>query len=155
VAVLQITLSFVRRSDLQSFMATETTQPRKRRRSGRDGPRDEPETTPNSSHGTGHSADAPFHDSEDFIPFAPDSAGEEDEPPTREWDKGKSKGRGRDRDSGRRRDRDSYGDDGYANKKQRTDAASRKAPWVADIDWDDCNNVAEMYVLSHLCRCLF
>ncbi|TFY59950.1 hypothetical protein EVG20_g7606 [Dentipellis fragilis] len=35
-------------------------------------------------------------------------------------------------------------DDGYENKKQRLDAASRKAPWVVDVDWDSCANVAEM-----------
>jgi hypothetical protein len=37
-------------------------------------------------------------------------------------------------------------DDGYSNKKQRTDAASRKAPWVTGLNWERCNNVAEMLV---------
>ena len=67
----------------------------------------------------------------------------------------------RDRDRRRDRDRDERREqngtkrkyemvfdpnDGYSNKKQRTDAASRKAPWVAGLDWERCNNVAEMYV---------
>lgn len=34
--------------------------------------------------------------------------------------------------------------DGYSNKKQRSDAASRKAPWVAGLNWHRCKNVAEM-----------
>ncbi|KAH9484478.1 Poly(A) RNA polymerase cid14 [Psilocybe cubensis] len=46
------------------------------------------------------------------------------------------------RSSGKRR-HDEY-DDGYANKKQRVDAASRKAPWVNGLDLERCQNVAEM-----------
>jgi len=90
-------------------------------------------------------------------------------PPTREWDKGKAREHSRDgdrrRDNPRERDSDrSEGkrkydmvfdfDDGFANKKQRTDALSRKAPWVTGLDWDRCNNVAEMCVSSWLLSCL-
>ncbi|KLO19261.1 hypothetical protein SCHPADRAFT_899095 [Schizopora paradoxa] len=34
--------------------------------------------------------------------------------------------------------------DGYASKKQKVDAASRRCPWAADVDWEGCRNVAEM-----------
>ncbi len=37
--------------------------------------------------------------------------------------------------------------DGYTNKKQRVDAASRRCPWAADVDWEGCRNVAEMCVI--------
>jgi non-canonical poly(A) RNA polymerase PAPD5/7 len=81
---------------------------------------------------------------------------------SRDRDRNREKYRDRERD--RDRDRDGYGDrngegihkrkyemvfdpnDGYANKKQRTNASSRKAPWVVDLNWDRCNNVAEMCV---------
>ena len=65
-------------------------------------------------------------------------------------------GRTRDRDRDLDRDADSRGtkrkkdlydlNDGYANKKQRLDAASRKSPWVADLDWTRCRHVAELCV---------
>lgn len=42
--------------------------------------------------------------------------------------------------------------DDYLNKKQRVDAASRRAPWVWDVDWESCNNVAEMYVYLFVMR---
>ncbi|KAI0636561.1 hypothetical protein C8Q77DRAFT_1154490 [Trametes polyzona] len=81
---------------------------------------------------------------------------QEDWPPVREWDKGKGKGKARERErerewerekehAGRKRKAEEIDlDDGYANKKQRVAAASRKAPWVKDVDWDSCTNVAEM-----------
>ncbi|KXN91438.1 Poly(A) RNA polymerase cid14 [Leucoagaricus sp. SymC.cos] len=53
--------------------------------------------------------------------------------------------RSRERDDRRKRKYETIDlDDRYANKKQRMDAASRRAPWVYDVDWDDCKNVAEM-----------
>ncbi|TFK46660.1 Nucleotidyltransferase, partial [Heliocybe sulcata] len=63
----------------------------------------------------------------------------------REWDMGKRKAA----DSpGKKRKVEEYDqDDGYANKRERTNAACRRAPWVHDVDWDSCNNVAEMYVM--------
>jgi len=73
-----------------------------------------------------------------------------DAPPTnneREWDQGKvrERSRGRCGESTKKRKHDAVDfEDGYANKKQRMNAASRKAPWVYDIDWKDCRNVAEM-----------
>lgn len=87
----------------------------------------------------------------------------------REWDRGKDgyEDRRRDRDGDRirgtdndeERDRNRSGNkrkyemvfdpnDGYSNKKQRTDASSRKAPWLTGLDMGHCNNVAELYV-SH------
>ncbi|KAJ3514208.1 hypothetical protein NLJ89_g2503 [Agrocybe chaxingu] len=38
-------------------------------------------------------------------------------------------------------------DDGYASKKQRTDAASRKCPWVNGPELERCQNVAEIPAL--------
>lgn len=88
---------------------------------------------------------------EDFIPFTfedEEKVEEEEvvevEPPVREWDKGK--GRAKESDSRKRKHDEVDLNDGYANKKQRLDAASRRAPWAVDVDWDKCNNVAEMYV---------
>jgi len=34
--------------------------------------------------------------------------------------------------------------DSNANKKQRVDANSRKAPWLDKFHWENCKNVAEM-----------
>ncbi|TFY80031.1 hypothetical protein EWM64_g3977 [Hericium alpestre] len=107
-----------------------------------------------------------FAGGDDFIPFGFDDSDEGDEDigrkgkesprkerKEREWDKGKGKSRDwerdrerdRDRGSARKRKADDYdADDGFANKKQRLDAASRKAPWTVDVDWDTCANVAEM-----------
>ena len=51
------------------------------------------------------------------------------------------------RDSGKhanKRRHDQDADQTYGNKKQRLDIPLRKAPWVADIDWDRCRNAAEM-----------
>ncbi|VDB82658.1 unnamed protein product [Peniophora sp. CBMAI 1063] len=61
-----------------------------------------------------------------------------------------NRGRGRDRDRGRedagkmRKASDFDPDDGYQSKKQRQDAASRKAPWTDMMDTDGCTNVAEL-----------
>ena len=45
---------------------------------------------------------------------------------------------------GNKRRHDQDLDQYHGNKKQRVDIPLRKAPWVADIDWDRCKNVAEM-----------
>ncbi|RDB22215.1 Poly(A) RNA polymerase cid14 [Hypsizygus marmoreus] len=57
----------------------------------------------------------------------------------------------RDRDGDRRGTKREYEmvfdfdpNDGYASKKQRMDASSRKCPWTAGLDWDRCHHVAEM-----------
>ena len=56
--------------------------------------------------------------------------------------------RGRD-GVGRKRKADEVDlEDGYASKKERVAAASRRAPWARDVDWDGCSNVAELYVPS-------
>ncbi|KIL67059.1 hypothetical protein M378DRAFT_326166 [Amanita muscaria Koide BX008] len=34
--------------------------------------------------------------------------------------------------------------DGYLNKKQRSSASSRRAPWLNQFNWESCKNVAEM-----------
>ncbi|KAJ6501894.1 hypothetical protein C8R45DRAFT_895053 [Mycena sanguinolenta] len=52
----------------------------------------------------------------------------------REWDRGK-----------RKYDMVFDPNDGYQNKKQRTDARSRLAPWVDQVDWDGCENAAELF----------
>ena len=94
-----------------------------------------------------------FHD--DFIAFTLSEAEEEDaeevkvkETPVREWDKRKA----RTRDSGapssgqKRKVDELVFNDGYSSKKQGMDAASRRAPWVWDVDMEACTNVAQMYV---------
>lgn len=76
---------------------------------------------------------------------------EKSKPPhsEREWDRGKDardndrRDRRNDPDSSRKRKHDDY-DDGYTNKKERMDAASRKCPWVNGLDLERCRNVAEM-----------
>ncbi|KAI8989833.1 hypothetical protein BD414DRAFT_414259 [Trametes punicea] len=103
----------------------------------------------------------------DFIPFTFSDPEEpepvqEDWPPVREWDKGKGKAREREREIEREREREHSEhagrkrkvdeidfDDGYVSKKQRVAAASRKAPWVKDVDWESCTNVAEACVRLH------
>ncbi|KAI9446546.1 hypothetical protein H4582DRAFT_1906504 [Lactarius indigo] len=52
--------------------------------------------------------------------------------------------RERDGGDGKKRRLDFDQNDGYSNKKERTDAASRKAPWVTDVDWEGSTNVAEL-----------
>jgi non-canonical poly(A) RNA polymerase PAPD5/7 len=82
---------------------------------------------------------------EDFVGFvaSDDEDAEEPQKPAREWDVGKPS-RADERDRGRRRDHER--EDGYANKKERMNASSRRAPWVDDVAWEDCANVAEMCV---------
>ncbi|KAG2154089.1 hypothetical protein DEU56DRAFT_437181 [Suillus clintonianus] len=72
--------------------------------------------------------------------------------PEREWDKGKPSERDRDgpRDRSGRGTKRTYemvfGEDLRDFSKHRQDhrPASRKAPWIAKVDWDSCRNVAEM-----------
>jgi non-canonical poly(A) RNA polymerase PAPD5/7 len=100
-----------------------------------------------------------FENNGDFIAFEPDDSLEDrDQHPRednegareREWDKGKGKARERDGGGGKKRKADIDQNDGYNNKKQRTNAASRKAPWVADFDWEGSANVAELYAFFSL-----
>ena len=94
--------------------------------------------------------EASFENNGDFIAFGSvnDDHPEEvkEDIREREWDKGKRKAGERDSGGGRRRKADFDRNDGYNNKKERIDAASRKAPWVADVDWEGSTNVAELYV---------
>jgi non-canonical poly(A) RNA polymerase PAPD5/7 len=83
---------------------------------------------------------------DDFLPFElSESESDAQAPPrpTREWDEGKPEERDR---KGKRKDRGYEREDGYENKKQRVNAASRRAPWVVDVEWERCSNVAEMCV---------
>lgn len=134
-------------------------------------------TSPRAKAGEPPVLTAAFPEGGDFIPFddsgpelektqqpGQDQRERKRSPPTREWDRGKVRVREpsppsdqrkrrersweRDqKDSGRKRKHDTTFDDGYENKKQRTDAASRKAPWVSDVNWESCTNVAEMCVV--------
>ena len=94
--------------------------------------------------------EASFENNGDFIAFGlvddDHREGAKEEIREREWDKGKRKAAERDGGGGRKRKVDFDRDDGYNNKKERTNAASRKAPWVADVDWERSTNVAELYV---------
>lgn len=96
----------------------------------------------------------------DFIPFAfsepePEPVEKEEarrarSPPTREWDRGKGKakatdGRQESDHAGRKRKAEEIDfNDGYASKKERLAASSRRAPWAKDLKWEECANVAEM-----------
>ncbi|KAJ7087544.1 hypothetical protein B0H15DRAFT_922935 [Mycena belliarum] len=117
----------------------------------------------------GHTATAPFEAGTDFIRLEPDSDSEERERRKNRGRDGRGNGRGKDEDKERTRDAnraDGNGrangrerewdrgkrkydmvfdpSDGYQNKKQRTDAKSRLAPWVDHVEWDGCNNAAEL-----------
>ncbi|KAH9931703.1 uncharacterized protein BXZ73DRAFT_90121 [Epithele typhae] len=120
---------------------------------------------PHAKHDRNRSATTAFGE-DDFVPFVfPDDPTEghlserESSPPEREWDRGKAKGKGRGKERSRSRDRgreDGAGasrkrkavevsnDDGYANKKERVAAASRRSPWARLVNWEKCVNVAEM-----------
>jgi hypothetical protein len=78
---------------------------------------------------------------------------DKEEPRERDWDKGKGKAQERDNVGGKKRKADFDRNDGY-NKKERMDAASRKAPWVTDVDWDGCANVAELSASFHWLYCV-
>ena len=103
-----------------------------------------------------------FTTGQDFIPFDfSDPEGEEEEEeeevveilPAPSPGKGKGKGRERvDRDTRggqnglKRSAAEMEEEDGYSNKKQRTDASSRLTPWITDVEWGDCRNLAELCV---------
>ncbi|OAX37121.1 Nucleotidyltransferase [Rhizopogon vinicolor AM-OR11-026] len=106
----------------------------------------------------------PFDIGDDFLPFVASDSEEKvsktqeshrrEKALEREWDKGKSRegdGDGsHDRDRGARGTKRKYemifDEDSWDYRQRRQDLypASRKAPWVADVDWDSCRNVAEM-----------
>jgi len=92
-----------------------------------------------------------FENNGDFIAFGSidDDHRKEEKEDTRvrDWNKGKGKGKAGERDGGggKRSRTDFDRDDGYNNKKGRTNAASRKAPWANNVDWEGSANVAELY----------
>lgn len=102
----------------------------------------------------GKEKEQPRDDDDHDTPSAGPSQGahvsQTDQPRTREWDRGKTNDtdrNGKDKDNGKRTYTMAFDpNDGYENKKQRTDAKSRKSPWVKDIQWERCRNVAELYV---------
>jgi hypothetical protein len=69
-------------------------------------------------------------------------------PRTREWDKGKADvGDTYPRDRGKGKGRESQHSDKYEESRNKTiPGTSRKAPWLADVDWERCRNVATLYV---------
>ncbi|KAI0748435.1 hypothetical protein C8Q80DRAFT_1104159 [Daedaleopsis nitida] len=108
-----------------------------------------------TKNGVAESASSSFAEA-DFIAFSfsdPEveaAAPRADSPPGREWDKGKGKagessGRRESEHAGRKRKAEEVdSNDGYANKKERVAAASRRAPWAKNVDWEGCVNVADM-----------
>lgn len=95
-----------------------------------------------------------FENNGDFIAFGLDDEPrvldnsrkqDEEEPLERDWEQEKGKMRECDGGGGKKRKGDFDRNDGYNNKKARTDAASRKAPWVTDVDWEGSANVAELW----------
>jgi len=78
---------------------------------------------------------------------------DKEESRVRDWDIGKGKAQDRGDVGGKKRKADFDRNDGY-NKKERMDAASRKAPWVTDVDWEGCANVAELSASFHWLYCV-
>lgn len=93
----------------------------------------------------------------DFIPFDFSDDEKEEEDVTPVVSPGKGKGRDlsdRGGQIGAKRPAELMEEDGYANKRQRTDAISRLTPWIDSVKWDDCRNLAELYVCSYdVCMC--
>ncbi|KAF8275075.1 Nucleotidyltransferase [Lactarius quietus] len=87
-----------------------------------------------------------FEDNVDFIAFEPELSSKEDQGELRVGERDRDTVKSRERDGGdsRKRKLDFDQSDGYNNKKERTNAASRKAPWVTDVDWEGSTNVAEL-----------
>ena len=115
---------------------------------------------------TESTASVPFSVGEEFVAFTfSDSDEETAAVPIREWDQGKQgrdvEQRGKKRKSGEmaqddreydrnsRRGRGSDGERGrdgdrYGEKGQQMENVPRHAPWIANVDWDRCPNVAEL-----------
>ncbi|KAI6036025.1 hypothetical protein BKA83DRAFT_117132 [Pisolithus microcarpus] len=94
---------------------------------------------------------------DDFIPFQvgedEDTVGQHErldarqkgKEPEREWDKGKLAGHVEEsRSRGTKRKHDDLSDDDSRRYRRTEWPISRSAPWVNDVDWDSCRNVAEM-----------
>lgn len=97
---------------------------------------------------------------DDFVPFAvsdgedspraklrSERARQKEKAPEREWDVGKPPRTG-DEGRGTKRKHDSAlndEDDRARRRRQRFEPYDdRKTPWVSQVDWDSCHNVAEM-----------
>ncbi len=93
-----------------------------------------------------------FERGDDFIAFESltDENGQSPLPTsTREWDMGKQPNReppGRHAGVKRQREVDALDrNEGYVSKKNMVNSSLRKAPWAANVEWDKCKNVAQMY----------
>ena len=143
-----------------SNISTAATKPR-RRSKGKGSGQATPVTPANQKSPVAFE-DPSFENNSDFIAFRFDDDPEvhdhfrtedKEEPRERDWDKGKEKVQVRDNVGGKKRKTDFDRNDGY-NKKERLDAASRKAPWVTDVDWEGCANVAELFASFHWLYCV-
>lgn len=119
-------------------------------------PTSQPTPTVMPKHRTSTSK-APFCGDEEFIAFTFSGSDEETAAvPIREWDQGKedrdAEKRGKKRKSGEmfRDDRDGGRERGHRDrdrdgeKRRRMENVPRRAPWVANVDWDRCTNVPEL-----------
>ena len=131
--------------------------PKLKRRSKGTGPGPATLVTPGEQKSPVAFEEPSFENNGDFIAFRLGDGPEvhdplrkesEQEPRERDWNKGKGKAHESDTVAGRKRKADLDRSDGYNNKKERLDAASRKAPWVMDVDWEGSANVAELFVFS-------
>ena len=156
------------RPDTPASTSSTSRRPRKRKKQPAqttDLPMDTPQELSGSSgsNATLVSTTDAFHE-EDYIAFdfgdAPEFAESQGEDVTQDPDNGndsptfprtRDNGWGAERAGRKRRVAEVDLNDGYANKKQRVDAASRRAPWAWDVDWDSCQNVAQMCVPSSRC----
>lgn len=92
---------------------------------------------------------------EDFIAFTfSDDAKEDDDVAQDEESQEGDKGKGKARDyegPGRKRKHDEIDDRRESRRRPVDVAALKRAPWAAGVDWDRCNNVAEMCVACVPC----
>lgn len=152
-----------RTSDMTAGPSNISTTPTKpKRRSKGKGSGQATPVTPTKQKSPTAVEEPSFENNSDFIalgyeddPEVHDRSRKEDkeEPREREWDKGKGKAQDRDNVGGKKRKADFDRNDGY-NKKERMDAASRKSPWVTDVDWEGCANVAELSASFHWLYCV-
>lgn len=108
-------------------------------------PRNEPDTSSTDATKIDATAgkSAPLILEEEYIPLGGVSDTElQENVPTNKEKKKENEGKRR-ADKKRKRDRV---DDRTAGGRKRTYWDCPKAPWAVDVDWDRCNNVAEMYV---------
>lgn len=135
-----------------SYISTAPTKPKKKSKgkgSGQATP-----VTPTKQKSPVGIEEPSFENNSDFIALGfEDDPIDKEEPRERDWDKGKGKAQDRDNAGGKKRKADFDRNDGY-NKKERIDAASRKAPWVTDVDWEGCANVAELSASFHWLYCM-